>query len=250
MRAATPHGKKTPVSIALFRKLPRGQEPWEEIAPHAEDPPLSLQVPGCIDYTVPSTSSVYLQTFFLFFNKMTVATMEAMEIMIAKMMSSVAKTDDLRAIVTNVKKCEVKIDEVASRVDHGNELASLRDEVERLKNGAGGTGSASPLAGQLPRDRQDDEWHPRIIMVRGWAPYGSDQGAKIGRHEALHLQELILNRLTPEMKFRCKFLIPFLQSHALSLEVLGGAGCPRTRSTYEDTKFESPQKHLHHGDPC
>lgn len=96
-------------------------------------------------------------------------TMEAMEALMAKMMSGVAKSEELQSIGISLKKCEVKVDDVASRVDkHSSELSTLRDEVERLKNGAGVTerAPAHPWTG-TESPRSGSEWHPRIIMVRG-----------------------------------------------------------------------------------
>lgn len=58
--------------------------------------------------------------------------MEAMEALMAKMMCGVAKSEELQTIGISMKQGELKIDEVASRVDkHSSDLSSLRDEVER-----------------------------------------------------------------------------------------------------------------------
>lgn len=72
------------------------------------------------------------------------------------------------------------------------------------------------------------------------------------QHEALHpqelvlnrFQELVLNRLPPDMKTRCKFLTPFLQSHALSLEVLGGAG-GYTKTVCDELKMNLARDPMH-----
>lgn len=66
---------------------------------------------------------------------------------------------------------------------------------------------------------QQQSWKPRLIHIRGWAPFGSPASSQISRAEAAAFQSDILAALDPEERATSKFLAPSMHIHMISTEV-------------------------------
>lgn len=152
--------------------------------------------------------------------------------------------DDVQDIKKQIQKTSKRVDEVATSVDAArqdiehadNRIATLDKRVTEMKQQAAAstTGRAgSPMrrtSGRTSTSSRrtstggsaataDDEWRPRIMHWRGWAPNGSGEASKITKSEAEKLHQ-ILEMVPNDMKDRVKFLSPFVVSHSLSLDTL------------------------------
>lgn len=136
--------------------------------------------------------------------------MEAMERMMARFLraevSQIATKDDLKEVRDESRQNAVRIDKVME------DLAELKRQMDEVKQQ--GVGAATSSATSISAGTS---WRPRLIHVRGFAPYGS--GVRTHKRDAKALQEQVMATLSSEDRSGLSALERFVQNHQASWNV-------------------------------
>lgn len=166
--------------------------------------------------------------------------MEKMAALMENMMKNAAKKDDIAAMSGRVKEVEGTVKGLGVKVETiENNMINLRAEIGALQNreptattragprtssgrlsAAASSTSCSWAAPPSCSTSRAIGWNPRLIHCKGWSPYGAGESTRIGRAQALQVQEALWQRIPQEVRDRLRWLAPFLSSHRLSAEVL------------------------------
>lgn len=122
--------------------------------------------------------------------------------------------------VTGIKE---EVDKVNGRVDNvQNEMAQMKSEIEAVKQMARAprTSAGSSSSATSTSTSTTSPWVPRIIQVRGWAPFGSNEDRKLSRATALSLQKHIDTFVLHVMKNKYRWLNPYIRHHSIAPEAL------------------------------
>lgn len=134
-------------------------------------------------------------------------TMGGMERMMRRLLRSetadLATKEDLRQLKEESRNNAARIDQVTA------DVAELRKQIQEVREDPGRHAAASSGGTAA--------WKPRLVHVRGFAPYGS--GVKLNKREANKFQEMVEATLTDHIRSKINALEPFVQNHQLSWNV-------------------------------
>lgn len=155
-------------------------------------------------------------------------TMKELEILMRAMMKDLAHTDEVKEMTVQAK-IERAEDKVAT-------------DIINTSSTAQSSSSVAPPA--------DDGWRPRVVHVRGWAPFGCSATHKLNKKEAIDFQAEIDKRLTEEWKDKARCMGPLVMSHSLSLEILD-ASCTDAKRLADKLNLSFAASPLNtKGSPC
>lgn len=179
-------------------------------------------------------------------------TMEFMTQLMDQMKLDLAKKDDIQQLktdlATELKKTNDQVGALANSVDAARKkidtvddrMSTLEKRVKSMEEAAAcpppqhtgrpsttrtSTGSRTSASSS---PQTCDDWVPRVLHWRGWAPYGSNDSSKISRTEAEQVHAQILDRVPEDLRPGIKLLSPFVKNHSVSAEILA--------ASYNDTK--------------
>lgn len=149
--------------------------------------------------------------------------MEEMRKMMGNIMDSMARSDQLADIGAKVESVTAEVKNAIKRVEdldgkvekHGKQIDEIKEDIERLKQAPRATASAPSAHSAFPAG-----WVLRLVHTRGWAPFGTPMGDKIGKSAALDLQHKLPARLLAEVAQRIRWPQPFMTNHNVMLECL------------------------------
>lgn len=160
----------------------------------------------------------------------TMQDMAAMRKQLMDQMNTVAKRDDLQVIQKDVTEIKTTVDKVSSRVDTvegtieklQKEMAEMQVAVRKPRTSTGSSASTSTTTEREPTTAHSDRgpWCPRVVHVRGRAPFGAGDSAKLPRASVVSLQEQITRLLPDDGPQMCKWMNPFIRSHMISFGVM------------------------------
>ena len=72
-----------------------------------------------------------------------------------------------------------------------------------------------------------EEWQPRGVIIRGWAPFGCPAKQRIDDGRAKELTRQLLDLLPQDLRGQCKPAVPYATNHQIFIAIPGGFGSCR-----------------------
>lgn len=129
-----------------------------------------------------------------------------------------AKKSDLEQLNEKFNSTANKVDKMDSRIE------ALKIAVENVQcgqasrsstpgpsNGRRNTGSRTTASSS----HDDDDWRPKVIHLRGWAPFGCAAAQKLQKQEAIDTYNFIPTLVDAEPQEALSPTPPFLLNHCL-----------------------------------
>lgn len=159
-------------------------------------------------------------------------TLSAVEKMMEHMMDELAQKEDLQDLAkkrdiqdlkesigevrSSVGRVETRVDTMEAR------MAELQRRIECNEKMPPRMSTSSSRSAESESGAANEEWRPRLVHIRGWAPWGTGPEKNINRHDACQLQNSFGTRDIARRE-SCKWLRPFMQNHMITLEVQNGS---------------------------
>ncbi len=111
-----------------------------------------------------------------------------------------------------------------------HELAQLQQSrpVVSVGGAASSCGSTAATRHWAPESvAGSEEWQPRGVIVRGWAPFGCPAKQRIDDGRAKELTRQLLDLLPDSLRAQCKPAVPYATNHQIFLSIHGAFGSCR-----------------------